>query len=293
MIARIRKIRAVARLAVIAAFYATRARFNRMLRHMKRHLLALSPILLTASAASATTLTGTFDRTFDVRPGTLFALDNTNGHITIRSWDQSRVQVHATRKVESRDPDAARRAFDALKIEPSVTADAVRINTNYPRQSQGVFDWIAGTSVSMNVEYEVSVPRTMNLEIDNTNGAIDIREVRGSHRVTTTNGHIEIVRCAGDVEAETTNGHIRAELSEVTPGKSVRLETTNGSITVELPKTIATRVDASTTNGSVKTDLPVTTTEFKRNTLRGTINGGSNDELKLRTTNGSIAIEAR
>src|SRR6266852_1430425 len=262
-------------------------------RVMHRHLLCLSTILLTAATSGAATLRGNFDRTFDVKPGVLFALDNTNGHIAIRSWDQPRIQVHAVKKVESRDSDIARRAFDNLIIEPSVTADAVRINTRYPRQSQGLFDWIAGTNVNMGVEYEVTVPRTTNLEIDDTNGAIDVTDVRGSHRLSTTNGHIELLRCSGDVDAETTNGHIRAELAELTPGRSLRLETTNGGITVALPRAVAARVDASTTNGSIKTELPVTTTEFKRSSLRGTLNGGGSAELRLRTTNGSINIEAR
>ena len=260
---------------------------------MHRQLLAVSTIFLTAAASGAATLQGNFDRTFDVRPGILFALDNTNGHITVRSWDQPRIQVHALKKVESRDSEVAKRAFDALAIEPSVTADAVRINTRYPRQSQGLFDWIAGTNVNINVEYEVTVPRTTNLEIDDTNGAIDVSDVRGSHRLSTTNGHIELLRCSGSVEAETTNGHIRAELAEVTPGKTLRLETTNGGITIALPRAVAARIDASTTNGSIKTDLPVTTTEFKRTSLRGTLNGGGTAELRLRTTNGSINIESR
>ena len=110
---------------------------------MHRHLLAVSTIVLTAATSGAATLQGNFDRTFDVKPGVLFALDNTNGHITIRSWDQPRIRVHAVKKVESRDSEIAKRAFDALMIEPSVTADAVRINTRYPKQSQGLFDWIA------------------------------------------------------------------------------------------------------------------------------------------------------
>jgi DUF4097 and DUF4098 domain-containing protein YvlB len=260
---------------------------------MRRSLLALFAILLTGTTAVAGTLTGNFDRTFDVRPGVTFALENTNGHITIRSSDQPRIQVHAVKKVESRDSDVARKAFDALKIEPTVSADAVRIHTEYPRQNNGLFDWLSGTNVSMSVEYEVTVPRSANLEVEDTNGAIDISDVRGSHRVSTTNGHIELLRCAGDVEAETTNGHIRAELTEVTAGKSMRLETTNGGITVALPRAIAARVDASTTNGSVKTDLPITTTEVKRTSIRGTLNGGGGGELRLRTTNGSITIEAR
>ena len=177
---------------------------------MRRHLFASLALLLSATAAGAANLQGTFDRTFDVRPGTSFALDNTNGHITIRSWDQPRIQVHAVKKAESRDSQAAKEAFDALKIEPSVTADMVRINTNYPRQNQGIFDWIAGTNVSLSVDYEVTVPRATSLQVEDTNGAIDVSDVAGSHRLSTTNGHIELVRCSGDVDAETTNGHIRA-----------------------------------------------------------------------------------
>ena len=121
------------------------------------------------------------------------------------------------------------------------------------------FDWLAGNHVSMSVEYDVTVPRSMDLNVDNTNGAIDISDVRGTLQVSDTNGHIELVRCAGSVEAETTNGAVRAELTEVTAGKSMRLETTNGRITVTVPRSIAARVDASTTNGSA-----IATTAAKR-----------------------------
>lgn len=258
---------------------------------MTRRLLTLIALSL-ATAAHAGTFEERFDRTFDVRPGTSFALNNTNGRITIRSWDQPRVEVHALKSVESRDSAAAKAALAALKIEPTLSADGLRINTNYPRRSEGLFDWLSGNNVSMNVLYDVTVPRSMNLDIENTNGAIDISDVRGSHRVSNTNGHIELLRCAGDVDAETTNGAVRAELTEVNPGKAIHLETTNGRITVALPRSVAAQVDASTTNGSIKTELPVTTTHFRRNTLRGTINGGGAD-LRLRTTNGPIVIEAR
>ena len=261
---------------------------------MRKNLMLLFALALIAGSAAASTLEENFDRSFDVRPGTLFALNNTNGHINIRSWDQPRIQVHAVKRVESRDSDLAKKAMAALKIEPNVSADAVRIDTIYPRQNGGgFFDWLAGSNVSMNVVYDVNVPRSMNLTIDDTNGAIEIADVHGSHHVSTTNGHIELSRCGGDVDAETTNGGIKAELNEVTPGKSIKLETTNGRITVSVPKSIAMRVDASTTNGSVNTDLPVTTTEMRHHALRGTINGGGNAEMRLRTTNGSINIEAR
>ncbi len=258
---------------------------------MRRSLLYFAVFALIGSVVEVATLQGTFDRTFDVKPGASFALDNTNGHIVVRSWDEPRVRVQALKRVGSRDAGEAKKAFDALAIVPTASAGSLRIETKFPRRNESLFDWIAGTSVTMNVDYDLTVPRSMNVQIDNTNGAIDISDVHGSIRVSNTNGHIECVRCAGDIEAETTNGRIRAELAEVNRGKPIRLESTNGGLTVTLPKSMGARIDASTTNGSVRTDLPVSTTELRHNALRGTINGGG-AELRLRTTNGSISIEA-
>lgn len=259
---------------------------------MVKKTLALVALSLIASVAGAATLEETFDKTYAVRPGSHFALENTNGRITIRSWDKASIRVVGEKRVESRDADAAKKVFAELRIEPSLTSDGLQITTHYPRRSEGFFDWVAGTNISMNVDYEITVPRSTNIDVENTNGSIDISDVRGSARVSNTNGHIEMLRCAGDVDAETTNGHVKAELSDVTAGKSVRLETTNGRITVAVPRTINARLDASTTNGRINSDIPVTTTRAEKTSLRGSINAGG-PELRLRTTNGSIDIQAK
>jgi DUF4097 and DUF4098 domain-containing protein YvlB len=249
-------------------------------------------LIIAAVAANAATRDETFDRTFDVRPGAIFALTNTNGHITVRSWDQPRIRVHAVKHVESRDGNAARDALKALTLAVSQPNGGLRIDTNYPKSSNGIFEWIAGTSVNLSVIYEVTVPRTMDLQIENTNGAIEASDVRGSHKIETTNGRIILARCAGDVDAETTNGTIQADLTAVNTGRGIRLETTNGGIHARLPRTFAARIDAANTNGSIDTDLPVTMTgSHSKHELRGTINGGG-PELRLRTTNGSIHISA-
>lgn len=258
---------------------------------MRAAAACFSLMVLIGSAASAADLQGTFDRTFDVRPGTSFVLDNTNGRVVVRSWDVPRVHVHAVKHAESRDPSEAKKVFDAMLIVPSQTADSLRIETRIPRRNDGLFDWIAGISVNMTVLYDVTVPRSMNVQVDNTNGTIEISDVRGSIRVSNTNGRIDCSHCAGSLDAETTNGPIRAEFTDVDRGGAVRLQSTNGGLHVSLPRTVGARVDASTTNGSVRTDLPVLSTSSQSHELRGTINGGG-AELRLRTTNGSISIQA-
>jgi DUF4097 and DUF4098 domain-containing protein YvlB len=258
----------------------------------KRILLAVV-LSIAAAAANASTLDEAFDRTFDVRPGAVFWLANTNGHITIRAWDQPRIRVHAMKHVESRDDEAARGAMKALTFAVSQPNGGLRIDTKYPKHNDGIFEWIAGTNVNLSVTYEVTVPRTMDLQIEDTNGTIEANDVRGSHKISTTNGRIILARCAGDVNAETTNGSIDADITAVNAGRGMRLDTTNGSIHARLPRTMAARIDASNTNGSIETDLPVTTSGTQdRHALRGTINGGG-PELRLRTTNGSIHIEAK
>ncbi|MEK6372789.1 MAG: DUF4097 family beta strand repeat-containing protein [Acidobacteriota bacterium] len=259
-----------------------------------RRLAIAAALSLTALTASATTLEEKFDRTFDVRPGARVSLANVNGNITIRAWDQPRVRIQAQKKVHASGAQSAKEAMADLKIEIVPSDGGLRVITRYPKRGDGLdfLDWMfGGGRVNASVTYEVDVPRTMSLDLDNTNGGIEVSDIRGSHRIETTNGRISLARCAGDIEAATTNGAIRAELLHVTPGKAMRLSTTNGRISLSAPPTFAAHVDASTTNGSINTELPISTTKAGRHSLRGDINGGG-PELRLRTTNGSIEILA-
>ncbi|HEX7706791.1 MAG TPA: DUF4097 family beta strand repeat-containing protein [Thermoanaerobaculia bacterium] len=253
----------------------------------------LTPLLLVllATTAGADSLTETIDRTFNVRAGSMVELSNVNGRVTVGSWDQPRVRVIARKQVKASSGDAEK-ILHALRVEMQPQDGGLVVNTHFPkRHSDGgtIFDWLLGNNVEANVQYDVTVPRNMNLTVRNTNGAIEVRQVDGKLKVGTTNGKIALEDCGGSLEASTTNGGIRADFRSVAPGQPFRLQTTNGRIEISLPQSIAADLDASTTNGSIRSDLPVTTTGMSRNTLRGTINGGGTP-VRLRTTNGGISI---
>ncbi len=259
-----------------------------------KKLLVLTAALLFATTAGAVTLSETIDRTFDVKPGATVALSNVNGRITIGSWDQPRVRVVALKEVEG-DRSDAKEAMKELRVEFSQPNGGLTIKTHFPRHEHGIssiFDFLTGDHVQAKVRYELTVPRTMNLDVSNTNGSIRLSEVNGHLELGTTNGGIAVSRCGGSIDASTTNGNIEAELVRVAKGRPLQFRTTNGRIEVAVPKDLAVDVDAGTTNGSISTDLPVSTTHIKRNSLRGTINGGGTP-LKMRTTNGRIAIKVR
>lgn len=257
-----------------------------------KKLLVVTVALLLTTAASAATLTETVDRTFNVKPGATVALSNVNGRITIGSWDQPRVRVVATKEVKG-NRDDAKDAMKELRVEFAQTNGGVTIKTHYPRRDHGftsIFDLFLGNHTNAQVRYELTVPRTMNVDVRNTNGSIHLADVAGHLELDTTNGKIEVERCAGSIDASTTNGGIEAQLIQVAKGKALSFHTTNGRIEVQVPGNLAVDVDAGTTNGSISTDLPIATTHFKRNSLRGTINGGGTP-LRMRTTNGGITIK--
>lgn len=260
-----------------------------------RHLTILAAALLlsTAVVANASKLEETFDKTYDMKPGSQLALENTNGRVTISGSNDSRVHIHALKQVESMHGTAATNAMRDLRIEVVPSSSGLKIMTHYPKSSDGgFFDWLSGNNVNVNVTYEISIPTSMNLDIDTVNGRIEVSNVAGDMKLETTNGRIEVARCRGSIAAETTNGGIKAELLQITSGRTIRLGTTNGHITLTVPTSIAATIDAETTNGSINTELPVTTSsKVHRNSLRGTVNGGG-PQLKLRTTNGGIDILA-
>ena len=256
-----------------------------------KKLTLLAALLLAATSAFAVELKETVDRTFDVRPGANVALSNVNGSITVSSWDQPRVRVVAYKEVEG-GREVAREAMKQLRIDLVPRDGGLLVKTHHPKEAHGIasfFDWMTGNDVNASVRYELTVPKTMNLDIENTNGAIRLSDVSGKLELGTTNGRIEAKGCAGIIDAATTNGRIEAELVRVTPGQKINLTTTNGKIVLAVPADLAAELDAGTTNGAIRTDLPVVSSMLDDNRLRGKINGGG-ALVRLRTTNGGIEI---
>lgn len=254
---------------------------------MRKALLATLLVFVAASVRGAE-LTERIDRTFDVRPGARVLLSNVNGGITVTAWDQPRVRVVAVKEVHA-DRDDVKNVLRELRVELQPKDGGLVITTHYPKNNWGdtIFDWLFGDHVSRQVTYELTVPRTMSVDVSNTNGSIRLSDVSGAHALETTNGRIEMSRCAGSIDASTTNGSIHAELLNVSKGQPMRLHTTNGRIELAMPSNVAFDVDADTTNGRIQTDLPVATTRVARNSLRGSINGGG-ASLRMSTTNGGI-----
>jgi putative adhesin len=268
--------------------------------------LVLTVGLLAGQALAAETFKERFEHTYTLAAGGAFTLKDTNGAVSVTAWERNEVHVVAEKQIRAASAEEGKRGLAALRIEATEKPGELRIDTRFPKQT-GFTGWLSGNGGG-SVSYKIEVPRSVRLNLETVNGAVDVRGtagdltagttngavsvtgVNGKIHLETTNGAISAVDAAGSVVAETTNGGIDVDLKQVPRSEDMRFSTTNGGITLKLPPDVRASISASTTNGRVSTDLPIQVHgKESKHRLDGDLNGGGG-RLELSTTNGSIQL---
>jgi DUF4097 and DUF4098 domain-containing protein YvlB len=223
------------------------------------------------------------DQTVDVTKGTRLVLSNNAGEVVVRSWDREQVRVVATHS-------------DRERIDMQTADMTLRIRS---RASRGP---------SSLVDYQVTVPRWMpvNLSgtylestIEGTTAEVNVETVHGNVRVVggsgtivakSIEGLITVDKASGKVQATTVNEGIR--LSNVSG--EITAETTNGDIVIENAQT--TSLDASTVNGDVTFNGTMRDAGTYRLTTHGGdirvgLGGAANATVFVRTFQGDFSAD--
>ena len=242
----------------------------------------------------------TFKKNIDIESATRLTVENSNGSIEISTWNRNEVGITAYKKVRAGSEEDALKLLESLEIDIIVHNDEIEVITKYPHSrhrgggDDGFFGWIMGKSsyISYSVSYEIKVPDEFNLDLNSTNGRIEVDGTNGKMRLSTTNGKIIGNDVSGSAKCSTTNGSINVSFRNVAEEDEMSFTSTNGSIKLYLPADIKADVKAKTTNGSVKCDLPITDKYGRsKKLLDAEINGGGDLSIYIKTTNGSIKID--
>jgi hypothetical protein len=130
---------------------------------------------------------------------------------------------------------------------------------------------------------------TGTVDAKTSGGRIDVRNFSGDTEVRTSGGNLSLQTITGKITGKTSGGSIRASIPDAVVG-DVRLETSAGNIDVALPVTATVDIDARTNVGEIFSRLPLEASDFNREHLRGTMNGGGKS-VKLETSAGNITIK--
>jgi DUF4097 and DUF4098 domain-containing protein YvlB len=245
-------------------------------------------------AADATTAVGEtgeelreeFHQTYPLSPTGRISLENINGGVQIKVWDQASVQVDAIKKAYRQN------RLNEAKIEVNATEENIRIKTEYPYENQTFRSDERRYDNPATVEYSLTVPRKAVLEsIELVNGSIDIDGVEGNVKATSINGRVNARGLVNEVRLSTINGPLTATFTQLDETKPISLNSINGNVTLVIPSNSNASIRAGTVHGGISSDfgLKVKHGEYVGHSLDGQIGTGG-PRIKLANVNGGIKI---
>jgi len=218
-----------------------------------------------------------FERTYPLKSGGEFVLENVNGSVHVEGWDRNEVEVRAVKTAQN-DP----RDVDRVEIEVESHPSKVDVHTRYPD----------GQGAGVAVEYHIYVPNRVLLEsVHTVNGSLIVRGIDGGGELRSVNGDVEVLESSGRFNAKTTNGNLRLELRELGDGAPMNLETVNGSVELGLPWDARADLNIRNMNGDLYSEFPVTSTTALPGSqaFHGRLGRGGG-AISVRTVNGGIRL---
>jgi len=185
----------------------------------RRPSVVLAGLVLVTCLAGSALADSRLAKTFDLGRGGRFILNSRIGSVTVTGTASSIVQVVIT----SNRPDLESRVDLDFEQGPGI----VRLSA-FEKEPKSwfweAFSWT--TRDPMNLEYQIRVPISTDLEIDTSGGPVRIFEIRGTVKLDTAGGAIGLRDLEGTVTAETAGGDVILERVR----GDVRVATSNGDI---------------------------------------------------------------
>lgn len=267
-------------------------RYHRVLRVSGVLPLVAVAVALTAcrapgSVQQTAVVTSDWDKTFPLDPTGKVDILNPAGAVTVDTWPQPSVEVHAERVAHGTTEQIARNFLTHIAVQADATPAAVTLQ---PEPIQGVF-----IGVHFEVNYRVRMPSSAALHVRTGNGDVTVTGVGGHVSVTDSNGNIVGRLIGNGFDARNTNGRIDVEIAKPTDD-TIELRAVNGGIVLTLP----TDMNANLSAQAVRGESNVTGLNFepfgdssgrRDRRLRGRINAGGTP-IELNTVNGDIRVRA-
>ena len=228
-------------------------------------------------------LTERESRSFAV-PGTpQIKVENFEGSITVRAWDQPQVNVVAVKQA------ADQQAMSNIRLQADQKDANVVVTTRFSgRERKMRVGGGDAYSKGAYIDLELNVPRNANVNLFTGDGALSISGVNGNLTLKTSDGAIQVQDGRGHVSANTSDGLIQivnfegeVEANDLgdqginAEGRFTKFSATTGGGSIALGVPADTNATIETDTANVRSEgLPVIEEKVTANARRLKIGGG-------------------
>ena len=266
----------------------------------RRSLLAGLATAATAATAGCpgsvfgTTVSESFEDSYEVSDGATLTVRNRNGDVTVRDTDDERLTVAGQKRAGSES-----------------ALDDIAVDVTTGRQFGVQVSFGSGSAFERRrVDLTVDVPSVVTVtQLETSNGNLSADGVGGDLVATTSNGNVDVTDIDGYVDCTTSNGDVRArgttglrrartsngtvEVELLAMRGDVACVSSNGNVTVRVGPDVAATFRLSTTNGRASVgSVRHTATASRRGRVEGRLRGGTEPTLTAETTNGNVRLRA-
>lgn len=233
----------------------------------------LSVIMALAGCEMGPSVSGSFDRQFDVSGPIRLELSNVAGDIAIIGSTDGKVHVHADVRVSGFGFGSPQKRLDDILASPPVElkGDTLRVGKELTRMH------------NVSIAYTVEVPKETAVSSASVSGSQSVRNVRGPVQAASVSGTVHAQDIGRDVRLSSTSGSITAENC----GDDVRASSVSGNVTVSkttgdvLAHTISGDVQVNNPGGRVEADTSSGSVEVR----------GANGDAKAHATAGRVTVQ--
>ncbi len=211
------------------------------------------------------------EKTFTVQPDGQLNIQTDVGNISVKGTESNEVSI----RVMARGSEEELRKFD---VSLDQNGNNVEIKGTMKRSHFRFFDnhWLE-------IQYEIQVPKSYNLNLHTSGGNIEINGVKGKIEGETSGGNLELSELEGNVKLSTSGGNVNIEKSS----GDFNLETSGGNMYGE---SITGPLQMETSGGNI--EIKNGYGKVRASTSGGNIHAYMKDNkgIDLSTSGGNIVV---
>lgn len=250
------------------------------------YLLAAISLLTLGCGAAGERRTDTITRSWPAGAIKRVDVHGVDGNVDVTAGGSNEIALLA--HVRSRGVEPKPNLDNKGYFDTSVEGDTLAIGEQRGVHSRG--RWFFLSTNDVQVDYELRVPSTVDLEVKTVNGRVATRGTSGEIQAHTVNGSVDVETAGSrEVELGSVNGRVQARF--LTDFAGARLKTVNGSVHAVFPPSASFACDLSQVNGDFEAAFPLSIHSHPGSRrVSGEVNGGRHD-LRIVTVNGDIRLE--
>jgi len=172
------------------------------------------------------------------------------GSVTVEGWSKAEVEITAEFEQSADTEENLERlaALNGFVLDEDVnhlrlTTVGVHDRSFLKREARNLPKGLA--AMPWKIDYHVRVPSVLDLEVSTGRGALSVKGIEGSLRVSAGDGPADFTLAGGDVEATLRSGNVSVRVpTRGWRGRGMSLRLASGELNVELPAGFSGDLDA-------------------------------------------------